>query len=217
MKAEEPHLTAHLIANLMKTFRLSLLVVAALTFASTAAHATTVIPPTFDELVSQAQVIFQGTVTDVRSEWLGEGPQRRIVSYVTFSVDEAIKASPGASYTMRMLGGTVNGETMGVADAPVFKRGDRDILFVENNGTQFIPLVGIMHGRFRVQQDPVTDREIVTTDTGAPVTNLAALGTDKSQESLFSPHTSTTASPENAIGVAEFKAAIRLKLGIAVR
>ena len=31
------------------------------------ALATTVIPPSFDELVSRAEVIFQGTVTDVRS------------------------------------------------------------------------------------------------------------------------------------------------------
>jgi hypothetical protein len=52
-----------------------------------------------------------------------------------------------------MLGGTVGGETMEVADAPKFKVGDRDILFVENNGTQFVPLVGIMHGRFHVKKD----------------------------------------------------------------
>src|SRR5256885_6721644 len=48
--------------------------------------------------------------------------------------------SPGASVTLRMLGGTVGAETMEVADAPKFKVGERDILFVENNGTQFITL-----------------------------------------------------------------------------
>jgi len=41
---------------------------------------------------------------------------------------------------------------MEVTDAPKCKVGDRDILFVENNGTQFVPLVGIMHGRFRVKK-----------------------------------------------------------------
>src|SRR5437868_1006878 len=79
-------------------------------------QATTVIPPTFDELVAQAEVIFQGEVTDVQSQWVGEGAQRHIVSYVTFKVEDALKGSPGQNYTMRMLGGTVDGETMGVSD-----------------------------------------------------------------------------------------------------
>ena len=111
-------------------------------------HATTVIPPTFDELVSRAEIIFQGSVTDTRSQWIGEGAQRHIVTFVTFRVDDAIKGSPGASYTIRMLGGTVDGQTMEVSDAPKFKTGDRDFLFVEHNGQQFIPLVGIMHWTF---------------------------------------------------------------------
>jgi hypothetical protein len=202
----------------MKTSRFPLLlIVAAAAIAMTTADATTVIPPSFDELVEQAQFIFEGTVTDVRSEWIGEGALRRIVSYVTFRVEEAIKSEPGASYTLRMFGGTVNGETMGVADAPLFKRGDRDILFVENNGSQFIPLVGIMHGRFRVLKDPVTHREIVTTNAGDAVTDVAALGKDHAHEHLDSPRFNMTATPENALGAAEFKGAIRAKLGIAHR
>src|SRR5437660_9647393 len=70
-----------------------------------AALATTVIPPSFDDLVSQAEMIFQGTVTDVRSEWTGEGAQRHIMSYVTLKVEEAIKGNPGGGITLRMLGG----------------------------------------------------------------------------------------------------------------
>ncbi len=142
------------------------------------ARATTVIPPTFDELVGQAEVIFQGTVTEVKSERIGEGGQRHIVSYVTFKVDDSMKGNPGASYTIRMLGGTVDGETMEVSDAPKFAVGDRDILFVENNGRQFIPLVGIMHGRFRLQHDDQTGREIVAGDHG-PVRDLAKLGKEE--------------------------------------
>ena len=46
--------------------------------------ATTVIPPSFEQLVQQAELIFQGTVTDVRSIWEGEGAQRHISTYVTF-------------------------------------------------------------------------------------------------------------------------------------
>ena len=140
-----------------------------------AALATTVIPPSFDDLVGRAEMIFQGTVTGVRSEWTGEGAQRHIMSYVTVKVEEPIKGNPGTSVTLRMLGGTVGAETMEVADAPKFKVGDRDILFVENNGTQFIPLVGIMHGRFRVKKDEA-GHDAVFTNEGSPLSDVTQLG-----------------------------------------
>src|SRR5437016_11919094 len=89
-----------------------------------AALATTVIPPSFDELVSRAEIIFQGSVTDVRSEWTGEGAQRHIMSYVTLKVEDVIKGIPDSTVTLHMLGGTVGGETLEVTDAPKFKIGD---------------------------------------------------------------------------------------------
>src|SRR6266404_14483 len=138
----------------------------ALTIATT--HATTVIPPTFDQLVNDAEMIFEGTVSAMHSEWAGQGSERHIVTYVTFKVADPIKGALGAEVTLRMFGGTVDGQTIEVADAPRFKIGDRDILFVEHNGTQFIPLVGIMHGRFHVQPDESGLNEIIAKDSGAP-------------------------------------------------
>src|SRR5258706_313796 len=111
------------------------------------------VPPTFEQLVQQAELIFQGTVTDVRSVWQGEGAQRHIDTYVRFQVDENVKGNATSSYTLRVLGGTVGDETMEVTDSPKFKVGDREILFVEHNNEQFGPLVGINHGHFRVQRD----------------------------------------------------------------
>src|SRR5438309_3436496 len=169
--------------------------------AACAALATTVIPPSFDDLVGRAEMIFQGTVTDVRSEWTGEGAQRHIMSYVTVKVEETIKGNPGASVTLQMLGGTVGAETMEVADAPKFKVGDRDILFVENNGTQFIPLVGIMHGRFRVQKDE-SGRDVVLTNDGAPLTDVNQLGKDK-----------RAATAGRALSTQEFKRAVQSRAG----
>lgn len=162
--------------------------------------ATTVIPPTFDELVSQAEVIFEGTVTNVKAEWVGEGAERHIMTYVTFKVEDTIKGKPGQSYTMRMLGGTIDGETMAISDAPKFKTGDKDILFVQNNGSQFIPLVGIMHGRFRVKRDQ-SGREVVTTNGGEGVKNVARLGKDQA---------SSASEPD--LTADDFKAAVRNKL-----
>jgi hypothetical protein len=177
-----------------------LLVLSALFLAMLSARATTVIPPTFDQLVSDAEFIFQGNVTEVRSQWIGEGGQRQIVTYVTFKVEDAVKGSPGANYTIRMLGGTVGDITMAISDAPQFKVGDKDILFVEHNGTQFIPLVGIMHGRFHVERDQ-SGQEVITTNEGEPVKNVARLGKEEAASAT-----------EANLTAAGFKAAIQAKL-----
>jgi hypothetical protein len=100
-----------------------------------------------------------------------------------------------------MFGGTVDGQTMEVTDAPRFKVGDRDILFVEHNGTQFIPLVGIMHGRFHVLPDETGVNEKIAKDNGAPLANVAKLGQDEN-----------AAVSGTALSKAEFKAAIRQKM-----
>ena len=184
----------------MKLLR-SFLVMLVLALSLAALRATTVIPPTFDQLVSDAEMIFEGTVTGSRSEWTGEGSNRHIVTYVSFKIEDAIKGAPGSDYTIRMFGGTVDGQTMEVSDAPRFKVGDRDILFVENNGTQFIPLVGIMHGRFHVQADENSANEKITKDNGAAVANVSKLGQDEA-----------AAVTGAALSKAQFKAAIRQKL-----
>jgi hypothetical protein len=181
----------------MKKFRLFAFV--ALVFVS-ALQGTTVIPPTFDDLISRAQVIFQGVVTDVRSQWAGEGAQRSIVSYVTFKVEDAVKGNPGGSYTIRMLGGTVGDQTMEVTDTPKFKVGNRDVLFVENNGSQFVPLVGIMHGRFRIQHDE-NGADVVMTNEGQPLSDVLQLGRDE-----------RAAHAGKALSLAQFKSAIHDRL-----
>lgn len=189
----------------MKKMSRSLLIAVAVVAGAATTYATTVIPPTFDELVAQAETIFEGTVTDVKSEWAGEGGNRRIVSYVTFRVDDTLKGSAQQSYTIRMLGGTVDGQTLEVADGPKFQAGDRDIVFVEKNGSQFIPLVGIMHGRFKVMKDKVTGREIVAANDGRGVSDLASLG----KQDL---HGHAAQSDKPALSLAEFKGAVKNKL-----
>src|SRR5215813_1792106 len=174
-----------------------LLLPAALIFAIGKINATTVIPPTFDQLVNQAELIFQGTCTDVKSVWAGQGGERHIETYVTFQVADNVKGDAGASYTIRMLGGTVGDETMMVTDTPKFSVGDREILFVEHNFDQFVPLVGISHGRFHVQHNQETGRDIVVNGEGEPVRDVTKLG--REEESV---------SAANAISLAEFKSEI---------
>ena len=167
--------------------------------------ATTVIPPTFGQLVQQAEFIFQGTVTNAQSVWEGEGAQRHIETYVTFQVEENVKGDAGSSYTIRMLGGTVGDETLEITDTPKFKVGDRDILFVEHNNDQFVPLVGISYGRFQVQRDEQTGRDVLLTNEGEAVRDLTQLG--HNQEAA------TVADVSQAITPDTFKSAIHQQLG----
>jgi hypothetical protein len=178
-----------------------LLPVAFLALAFFQMMATTVIPPTFEQLVNQAEVIFQGTVTDVRSVWEGEGGQRHIETYVALKVEDNVKGQAGDSYTIRMLGGTVGDETMEITDAPKFKVGDREILFVEHNFDQYVPLVGINHGRFHVQRDEQTGRDIVENGEGEPVQDLTKLG--REEESVRA---------SEAISVEQLKSAVKNQL-----
>lgn len=130
------------------------------------ARATTVIPPDFKTMVHQAEIIFRGKVTAVRSEWSGEGSQRCIVTYVTFDVLKTLKGTPASPYVLKELGGTVGDQTMEIDGAPKFAVGDKTLLFVEHNGTQVVPLVGMMYGYFHLTTDAVTGQDIVHTFNG---------------------------------------------------
>lgn len=138
----------------------------------TTLSATTVVAPTFPELVAEAQTIVRGRVTGVESRWI-DTPQGRVIkTYVTFTVLRALKGAPGATLTLQLLGGEVAGEGMRVAGMPQFAVGDTDIVFVAGNGVSFSPLVGLMHGRYRVQRDATSGQELVTRNDRAPLTNV---------------------------------------------
>src|SRR5260370_25009744 len=100
-----------------------------LAFGFVRVSATIVVPPTFEQLVQQAELIFQGTVTDVRSVWEGEGAQRHIDTYIRFQIDENVKGNATSSYTLRVLGGTVGDETIAVTHSPQFQVRDPETPF----------------------------------------------------------------------------------------
>jgi hypothetical protein len=183
----------------MKTKYLLLIVLIGL--ALSYSRATTVIAPTFEQLVGQAEFIFQGKVTDARSVWEGEGGQRHIETYVTFQIEDSLKGNAGSSYTIRMLGGTVGDETMEITDTPHFQVGDRDILFVEHNYDQFVPLVGIQHGRMHLQRDEATGRDIVVNAEGEPVKDLTKLGREEE-----------TVNAADALSAEQLKSAVKEQL-----
>lgn len=138
--------------------------------------ATTVIPPSFDELLSRAETIFVGRAVDTRSEFEYSRTGRAIVTHVTFVVERVLKGRVGLQTELTFLGGRVDDLAMEVADMPRFTVGDRDVLFVSPNARPVSPLVGFAYGRFRIMHDPATGADQVRTHDGRPIAGVAELG-----------------------------------------
>lgn len=155
-------------------FVLAILLVAAL---PAVARATLVVKPTFDQLVDRADLIFEGEVVDVRSRWAEGRDGRVIVSDVTFRVTRTLKGTSSSQVVLEFFGGTVGKHAMEVAGMPAFARGDRDILFVRQDARAGYPLVGLMHGRFRVKRSAV-GADMVTTFDGRAIGDVARTGSD---------------------------------------
>jgi hypothetical protein len=142
------------------------------------ARSTTVIPPTFESLVSSANTIFVGEVMNVRSIWTATPQGRAIVTQVTFKVEDVWKGAAGAVTQLEFLGGTIGETTMEVVGMPTFHEGQRSVLYVSSQVRSASPLVGFWHGRMRVEKDPNGVDRVRTYD-GRSLGSPAEVGANK--------------------------------------
>ncbi|PYR60797.1 MAG: hypothetical protein DMF91_11390 [Acidobacteria bacterium] len=156
--------------------RISLFALAALLGLSRTAAPTSVVAPTFDELVARAESIFLGRVVALRSTWVDSRAGRAIVTDVTFAIERTVKGTVYAERSLEFLGGTIGDDTLRVSGMPEFHVGDRDVLFVSETGRPVSPLVGFMYGRFRVVRDARTGTELVRTHDGRPLGSVDEVG-----------------------------------------
>ncbi len=166
--------------------------------------ATTVVPPTFQQLVAQAEFIVRAEVRSLRCEETTYQGHPVIHTYVRIAVRKSLKGNAPATMELRLLGGTVGDRTLEVPGVPKFVPGEQCLLFIENNGRQFCPLVAIMYGRYRVERRVTDGVEIVRRDNGAPLRAVqdvnVPLGESRSHFSGASPaETMTLADFENDI------------------
>lgn len=150
------------------------------------AKSTTVIPPSFEALVSSANTIFVGEVMNVRSDWESTPTGRAIVTYVTFRVEDVWKGQVGAVTQLEFLGGTVGDVGLRVEGMPTFRMGQRDVLFVDSAARAVSPLVGFMHGRMRVERDTASGVDRVRTYDGRALGSVAQIGPQRNTASLAS-------------------------------
>jgi hypothetical protein len=130
--------------------------------------ALTVQPPTFPELVAEADSILRGRVSQVVSQKV-QGPDGPIIrTFVTFLVDAPLKGEAPRKVIFSHLGGRVGAERLEVPGMPRFEKGSRDVLFLRKGQEGLTPLVGVMHGRYRIT--PQADgQDAVARDNGLPL------------------------------------------------
>ncbi|MEY4636407.1 MAG: hypothetical protein RJA55_2205 [Acidobacteriota bacterium] len=150
------------------------------------ARSTTVIPPSFGALVSGASTIFVGEVMNVRAAWESTPAGRVIVTSVTFRVEAVWKGNVGAVTQLAFMGGEIGDLGMMVHGMPTFRMGQRDVLFVGGEARRISPLVGLMHGRMRVERDLVSGVDRVRTHDGQAVGSVTQIGPQRAPASLAS-------------------------------
>lgn len=133
------------------------------------ARATSVIPPDMNQLVDEADAIYRGRVTAVQARRVERADGGSVIkTFVTIAIDRVLKGAELKETTLELLGGTLGDETLEVGGMPHFTVGERGIVFVQNNGQQFCPLVRLSHGRYKLRQDN-SGREVVVRDNGRPL------------------------------------------------
>jgi len=179
---------------------------AALFLLAAAVSATSVIAPTFNELVDGSREIFVGTTLSRSSQWVETRDGRAIVTLITFTVEESLKGGLQTQTSLEFLGGTVEGVTMAVADMPQFAVGDRDVLFVgDRNAVR--PLIGFMHGRFRVLSAGTRGVDTVRMHDGLPLSATAGIGRTAMPGLRGAP----------GLALADFKAEILARVRVSAR
>jgi hypothetical protein len=138
--------------------------------------ATTVIPPTFDELVDEAQIVFLGEVAATRPRWSDEDLGRAIITDVTFRVQDVFKGDAPPHVVLEFLGGSIDGYEFRVAGMTEFAIGDRDVLFLESREQRPSPLVGMNYGRFVVVRDGMRGLDTIADFAGQPLVSLQRIG-----------------------------------------
>ena len=165
---------------------------------SAGVHATTVVAPTFETLVAQADAIVESEVVDTTSRIAPQRDGTPIVTDVYLRVEKVLKGAPASTLILQFLGGEVGDLGFRVEGVPSFSKGDRDVLFAITAAPQVSPIVGMMHGRVRIAADVATRQYVVRTFDGTPLRDLRVLGSTANQ-GVLSGRPMTLAAFESAV------------------
>ena len=142
----------------MKNSLSALVLIAALSTASV--DALTVVPMTFEQLVSEAAAVVYGRVAEVRGQWTSD--RRSIDSVVTVEALQYLKGDLGPVVSLRLPGGEAGGVTNVLPGTPTLRDGELVVLFLKARGPALLTTLGLGQGVFRVVRDPRSGTMLVT-------------------------------------------------------
>ncbi|HXT50298.1 MAG TPA: hypothetical protein VN811_04605, partial [Thermoanaerobaculia bacterium] len=120
------------------------------------------------ELAAKASSVVLGNVLSVESFWTKSG--RIIVTEAMVEVEDAVLGEAPSVVRVRTFGGTVNGYTVEAHGFPTFEKGERLLLFLEQDKADpdATRVLGYQEGMYRVAMDKA-GREVAhpTVDAGA--------------------------------------------------
>jgi hypothetical protein len=120
--------------------------------------ATLVVPAEFRQVVAESGLIVRGTVTDVRAI---EVRDVGVESVVTVAVENVIKGQSDRFIYLRVPGGEIGRYRFVMVSAPVFRAGQRAMLFLKRGTDNVWRPIGLNQGVFRIHLDPVTGQPVV--------------------------------------------------------
>jgi hypothetical protein len=115
-------------------------------------QATILIPAELPELVSEAETIVEGRVVSTESRAVPGS--RRVETLVTLAADEYLKGNLGPRVVLRVPGGQIGFRRTVIVGAPIFRAGDRVVLFLRNAGPSLPWILGLNQGVYRVKAAP---------------------------------------------------------------
>ena len=121
--------------------------------------ATTLVPLSFEQLVSESASVVYGRVVDVRSQWTAD--RRFIESVVSIEILKGMKGSARESMSFTVPGGQVGRYRNVIPGAPTFSAGDLAVFFLTAQGPRLPVTTGLTQGIYRVQRDSRTGEALV--------------------------------------------------------
>ncbi len=118
---------------------------------SVPAFATTVVKLNMQQLVQKSDLIVQGQVQSVYTQWNEQ--QHLVFTYISIRVDESLKGQGPKSVLIRQVGGSAGTIQMSIAGTPQFTSGDMAIVFLKDQGDSTFQVVGMNQGLYKIVQD----------------------------------------------------------------
>ncbi len=143
----------------MRRMNPALAMVACIPFLALPAHATTLMNWDLDEFVFQSRAVVTGTVSDVEVRAPEDGTVAH--TYVTLDVEDVLAgAAVPRQVVLQEMGGRIGYRATIVHGVPVYRPGERVLVFLEELDDGKLRTLGFYRGKYTLEIDPDTQREM---------------------------------------------------------